>query len=82
MKTAERFIELYRTSVLPPAEQSLKVTESSYRADREDFLNLLDSVRTLLDFRLEYYKYIAQYHQNLSTLEKISGVELTGGGLK
>lgn len=76
LKTAERLIELYRTSVLPPAEQSLKVTESAYRADKEDFLDLLDSVRTLLDFQLEYYKYIAQYHQNLAMLEKITGVEL------
>ena len=82
LKTAERLIELYRTSVLPPAEQSLKVTESSYRADREDFLNLLDSVRTLLDFQLEYYKYIAQYHQNIATLEKITGTEFTDGGTK
>ncbi|MBI5573047.1 MAG: TolC family protein [Elusimicrobia bacterium] len=81
LKTAGRFIELYRTSVLPPAEQSLKVTESAYRSDKEDFLNLLDSVRTLLDFRLEYYKYIAQYHQNLAMLEKITGVELSGGVL-
>ncbi|MFA5780288.1 MAG: TolC family protein [Elusimicrobiota bacterium] len=82
LKTAERLIELYRTSVLPPAEQSLKVTESSYRADREDFLNLLDSVRTLLDFQLEYYKYISQYHQNLAMLEKIAGTEFIDGGLK
>ncbi len=79
LKTAERLIKLYQTSVLPPAEQSLKVTESAYRLDKEDFLNLLDSVRTLLDFRLEYYKYIAQYHQNLAMLEKITGVELSDG---
>lgn len=76
LKTAERFIELYQTSVLPPAEQSLKVTESAYRLEKEDFLNLLDSVRTLLDFQLEYYKYISQYYQNLAMLEKIAGVEL------
>ena len=76
LKTAERLIELYQTSVLPPAEQSLKVTESAYRSDKEDFLNLLDSVRTLLDFQLEYYKYIAQYYQNLAMLEKIIGAEL------
>ncbi|MDO8734945.1 MAG: TolC family protein [Elusimicrobiota bacterium] len=82
LKTAERLIKLYQSSVLPTAEQSLKVTESSYRADKEDFLNLLDSVRTLLDFQLEYYKYIAQYHQNLATLEKITGVKLSDGGLK
>ncbi|MDD5686635.1 MAG: TolC family protein [Elusimicrobia bacterium] len=76
LKTAERLIELYRSSVLPQAEQLLRITESSYRSDKDDFLNLLDSVRTLLDFRLEYYKYIAEYYQNLAVLEKIIGSKL------
>jgi len=82
LKTAERLIELYRSNVLPQAQQSLKVTESSYLTDKEDFLNLLDSARTLLDFQLEYYKYVAQYYQNLSELERITGVELSNGGQK
>ena len=76
LKTAQQLIEIYRTNLLPRAEQSLEVTEAAYRADREDFLNLLESVRNLLNLRLEYYKYITEYYQNLAKLERITGVEL------
>lgn len=76
LKTLERLIELYRTNILGQAEQSQKITEASYRADKEDFLQVLDTTRTLLDLRLEYYKYIAEYYQGLSKLEKIVGVTL------
>ena len=82
LKTTEKLIDSYKSSILPQAEQSLKVTESLYRGDKEDFLQLLDSIRSLLEFQIEYYKYIAEYHQNLAQLENITGTNLYSGGLK
>lgn len=72
-QTARRLIDLYRTSVLPQSEQALKVAEAAYRADKIGFLDLLDSVRSLLEFRLEHYAHIAQYEQFQADLEQIVG---------
>lgn len=71
-----RLVDLYRTSVLPQAEQSVKVTESAYQTDRIDFLNLLDSQRALLEFRLDYNQYVSQYGQSVAELERVLGGEL------
>ncbi len=76
VQTTQRLIELYQTSVLPQAEQALKVTESAYQSDRMGFLDLLDAARTLLDFRLEHYEHFAQYEQFLAELERAVGTDL------
>jgi outer membrane protein, heavy metal efflux system len=76
LQTLERQIELYRTTFIPQAEQSFKVTGSLYRSGKEDFLMLLESERALLDFQLDYYKTLAEYFQNRADLEKAAGVEV------
>ncbi len=76
-QTAQRMIELYHTSVLPQAEQALRVTEAAYRSDAMNFLELLDAVRSLLNFRLEHYGHIAQYEQFVAELERAVGADLT-----
>lgn len=77
MQTAERLVKLYRDSIIPQAEQSLKAAEIGYQAGRVDFLNLIDSQRILLDFQLAYYRAIADFGTNLSELERVVGIELT-----
>lgn len=72
-QAALRLVELYQTSVLPQAEQVLKVTEAAYRSDAMNFLDLLDAVRTLLNFRLEHYEHLALYEQFTAELERAVG---------
>jgi cobalt-zinc-cadmium efflux system outer membrane protein len=76
VQTAQRLIELYQTSVLPQAEHALKISEASYRADKMSFLDLLDAVRSLLQFRLEHYGHFAQYDQFKAELERVVGIPL------
>jgi cobalt-zinc-cadmium efflux system outer membrane protein len=71
-----RLVELYSTSILPQAEQSVKVTETAYQSDRVGFLDLLDSQRALLEFRLDFAQYISQYGQSVAELERTLGVDL------
>lgn len=75
-QTAQRLVELYRTSVLPQAEHALKISEAAYRADKMNFLDLLDAVRTLLQFRLEHYEHLAQYDQFKAELDRVVGIPL------
>ncbi len=76
VQTAFRLIELYRTSVLPQAEQALQVGDAGYQADKMTFIDLLDAVRSLLNFRMEYYQYLADYEQFLAELERVVGIDL------
>lgn len=75
-QTAARLIELYRTSVLPQAEQSLRVTQAAYQSDRAGFLDLIEASRTVLDFRLESYAATAEYLRTLAELERAVGMDL------
>lgn len=80
VQTSQRLVELYKTTVLPQAEQSLKVTEAGYQSDKVGFLELLDSERALIEFKLEYYQSLAQYGTNLAHLERVLGVNLLVAG--
>ncbi len=77
VQTAERLVKLYRNSIIPQAEQSLKAAEIGYKAGNVDFLNLIDSQRVLLDFKLAFYRAVADFGVNLAGLERVVGVELS-----
>jgi outer membrane protein, heavy metal efflux system len=76
VQTAARLVELYRSSVLPQAEQALKVAEAAYQSDKTGFLDLLDAARSLLEFRLEHYQHIAEYLTLTADLERVTGTDL------
>ncbi len=76
VQTAERLVKLYRNSIIPQAEQSLKAAEIGYQAGNVDFLNLIDSQRVLLDFKLAFYRAVADFGVNIAGLERVVGVEL------
>ncbi len=77
VQTAERLVSLYRDSIIPQAEQSLKAAEIGYQAGKVDFLNLIDSQRVLLDFNLAFYRAVADFGINVAKLERVVGVELS-----
>lgn len=77
VKAARRLVELYRTSVIPQAENALNVAQSAYRSDRGTFLDLIDIQRNLLQFRLEHYQHLAEYEISLAELERIVGKPLS-----
>jgi outer membrane protein TolC len=80
LQTLKRLVNLYKTSILPQAEQSLKASEIGYKTEKVDFLNLLDSQRMLFSFKLEYYRTIVNFKKYLAELEQTVGVELTKEG--
>ncbi|MCF6155674.1 MAG: TolC family protein [Candidatus Brocadia sp.] len=76
-QSSESTINLYKTGVIPQAEQSLKAARIGYEADRVDFLTLIDSQRVLLNSRLLYYRALTDFEQNLANMEKAVGMQLT-----
>ncbi|MCM2303929.1 MAG: TolC family protein [Elusimicrobia bacterium] len=75
-RTSRRLVESYRTSLLPQAESALKTAESGYRAGWTTFLDLLDAQRSLLSFKLDYYRSLAEYERRAADLERVIGEEL------
>ncbi len=69
-------MELYRTTVLPQAEQTLEAAQAGYRTDRADFLDLIDAERTLLDYQLEYIRALVRLEQQRAALEHVIGQSL------
>ena len=73
LETARRSIALYRTSLLPQAQQSLENLDSAYRSGKTDFLNFLDGQRTLLQFRLEEQRAFLEFRLHLTRLDQLAG---------
>lgn len=71
--TAQRLVKLYRTTIIPQAEQALKVAEIAYQGEEINFLDFIDIQRSLLSFKLEYYQYVYEYEKYLAGLERIVG---------
>jgi cobalt-zinc-cadmium efflux system outer membrane protein len=67
---------LYRTTVLPQAEESLASARAGYRTGRSDFLNLIESDRALREFQLAYYRALVDWQQRVAELEQVVGREL------
>lgn len=76
-QTAQRLVELYRTSVIPQSQASLKAASAGYEGGTAGFLDLLDGHRSWLEFQMEYYQYLAQYWSYLAALERVVGKDLT-----
>lgn len=76
-QTAGRLAEVYRTSLLPQAREALSVAEAGYQTDAASFLDLLDAQRSLLDSRLEYYRYASENQRQLAELERAVGQEIS-----
>ncbi|MEI7481447.1 MAG: TolC family protein [Elusimicrobiota bacterium] len=77
-RSSLRLVELYRGSVIPQAEEALKIAQSGYQAEKADFMDLLDAQRTLLDLRMDYYRYVVDYQTWLARVEQLTGVERSG----
>jgi outer membrane protein TolC len=70
-----RKLALYKDALIPKAKQALEVTQAAFEAGKVDFLNLIDSQRTLLGFELAYERALATHAQRLAELEMVVGKE-------
>jgi len=74
---AEERALLLRTTILPQSRQTLDVSRIAYQTSRVEFLEMLDSARTLLDAQLEYERAVSDLQQARADLERAIGTELT-----
>lgn len=73
----ERF-DRFKTAIIPQAEAAFASSEAGYRSGRVEFLDYLDSERTLLETRREYASVIAELGMQMAELERASGTGTSG----
>ncbi len=68
---------LYRTTLIPQAEQSFRANVESYQVGKIDFPMLMDSVMTVLTFRREYLVIVGEMYMEKARLEAAVGKDLS-----
>jgi len=68
--------KLYRTTLIPQAEQAVLSNFEAYRVGRIDFPMVMDSLMTELSFRREYLGMVGEMHMTMARLEAAVGREL------
>jgi len=69
-------IGLYRETLIPKAEESLRSVEKAYKEGNADIITLLGEQRAIMDYRLSYQRVLADNRQNLAELEMLAGTGL------
>jgi len=67
-------VKLYRTGIIPQAQQTFEASLAAYQVGDVDFLNLLDSLLTLYRYEIDYHRVLADYQRSLAQLEAAAGV--------
>jgi len=65
--------DLFRTAILPQAEQSLASARAGYAVDKVDFLTLLNNQLTLLNFEIDAYRHVTEHEKKIAELEAVVG---------
>lgn len=76
-RDARRRVELYRDTLIPRAEESLEASLGGFEQGRSDFLDLVDTQRTLLEFQLALERAHADRATSASRIEQLAGVPVS-----
>lgn len=75
-----RKINLYGATLVPKAEELVRASETAYSSGTIDFLSLIDAQQTLLRFRLQHERALADRNQRLAELEMLVGSQFAAPG--
>ena len=73
----ERKIELYRTGIIPQTRLQIDAALSAYMVNKADFMTLLDSRMQLYRYELEYHEALTEYEKSFAALEAAVGTQLS-----
>jgi outer membrane protein, heavy metal efflux system len=76
LERRKKLVELYKTGIIPQANQALESATINYRVNKVDFLTLLDSQIALFNYEREYYDSLADYQIKRAELEALVGKDI------
>jgi len=68
-------VSLFNEGIIPQARQTVESMLAGYQVDQVDFLNLVRSQVTLLNYELQYWKAYTEVNQSIARLEAAVGEE-------
>ncbi len=74
--TAEKLANLYKSAIVPQSDLALNSAIANYQVGKIDYLQVIDAVMTLLEYRIKYYESMVEFHKALAQLEPLVGVDL------
>lgn len=69
-------VKLYKTDLMPILEGSIQSSLAGFRSGKSDFMMLLDSLRMLIETKMNYYQALVEYNMNVADLERAVGMDL------
>lgn len=76
LELSERTLKIYHEGLLKQAEESLKISEVSYRQGEISLIDYLDSQRTYNSILKDYQESLYKWNADKAALEKVIGEEL------
>ncbi len=73
VQAQRRLVELFDTTIIPQARQTVEASSSGYRAGSVDFLTLMDNWRKQVNYQLMYHRALAEMEQALADLRRVVG---------
>ena len=70
-------VRFFTNSIIPQAEESLKIARKGYKHGEFDYLEVLDAQRTLANTRISYLKILNELFSSIMEIEKLVGVKIS-----
>jgi outer membrane protein TolC len=74
--TSAKLAGLYRDTVLPQARLALESSMTAYQTGAIDFLSVLTSFGSVLEYEMTYFEELVTFHAAVSRLEEMTGAPL------
>ena len=68
-------VSLFIEGIIPQARQTVESMLAGYQVDQVDFLNLVRSQVTLLNYELQYWKSYTEVNQSIARIQAAVGEE-------
>lgn len=72
-RDADRRLGLFRDSLIPKGEESVRALDTAYQSGDEGFLDVIDAERALLEFQLQAARAEADRAKALAEIKRITG---------
>ncbi|KPK36558.1 MAG: hypothetical protein AMK70_01870 [Nitrospira bacterium SG8_35_1] len=66
-------IDLFKTGLIPQSTSSFEASMSGYRVNTVDVLTVINNQLTLYNYKIEYYRAIADHENSVAALEETVG---------
>jgi len=74
-----RTVKVYESTIVPQAESVVDAALAEYESGKGNFLKAMEAQKRLTEFRHHYFEAIAMREQSFAELERVVGIDLSGG---